>query len=106
MYNYTVREGSFTQLQQTGTNVKYAYSWQLLSKIIYKDVHERIDILQSFYTNELKAIELLACEEALIDKIMELNNLKNSFESSYSYRIGKMILKPFKALKFIIPPKI
>jgi glycosyltransferase involved in cell wall biosynthesis len=102
LYNYTVREGSFTQLQQTGTNAKYAYSWQLLSKIIYKDVHERIDILQSFYTNELKAIELLACEEALIENIKQLNLVKFAYESSYSYRIGKTILKPFQALKFII----
>ncbi len=102
LYHYTVREGSFTQLQRTGSNAKFAYSWQLLSKLIYKDIHDRIDLLEPFYEDELKIIELIACEEALVENIRELNNLKNSFESSYSYRIGKMILKPFQALKFII----
>ena len=106
LYNYTVREGSFTQLQRTGKNAKYAYSWQLLSKLIHKDIHERVDLLQPSYIDELKIVELLACEEALIDKIRELNNLKNSFESSYSYRIGKIILKPFQVVKFIIHSKI
>jgi glycosyltransferase involved in cell wall biosynthesis len=102
LYFYRIRSGSFTQLQVSGKNAKYAYSWNLLSKIIYKDIHENIDLLQEENKEQLKQIELEACEEALIDKIIELNTLKVAYETSMNFRLGKIILTPIKLIKKLI----
>lgn len=95
LYNYRLREGSFTQIQSTGINAKYGYSWHLLSKIIHKDVYEGIDVLEFKNADLLKKIELEACEEALLEKIQELNNLRESYENSARYKIGKFLLAPW-----------
>jgi glycosyltransferase involved in cell wall biosynthesis len=99
LYNYSVREGSFTQIQSAGKNAKYAYSWQLLSKIIYKDVHDNIDMLTSENEIELKEMELEACEEALIGALQSSRSLQSDYEKSNSYKLGKFLLSPFKILK-------
>ncbi|MDN3655867.1 glycosyltransferase family A protein [Ferruginibacter paludis] len=100
LYNYSVREGSFTQIQSAGKNAKYAYSWQLLSKIIYKDIHEGIDVLIPEKKKELQVLELESCEEALLVKIKQLNSLQASYENSVTFKIGKIILTPLKSVVF------
>ena len=99
LYNYSIREGSFTQVQFSGKNAKYAYSWHLLSKIIYKDIHENIDLLDPKNKGQLDEIELQACEEALISTISLLNETKKVYENSMSFKIGKCILSPLHFLK-------
>ena len=101
LYNYRIRKGSFTQLQAVGIKPKYAYSWQLLSKIIYKDVHEGIDVFAPENTNLLKSLELEACEEALTEKIRELNTTIKVYEKSMSFKIGKFLLTPVRLVKKI-----
>lgn len=99
LYNYRLREGSFTQIQSTGIKPKYAYSWQLLSKIIYKDVHEGIDMLAPENKEELKQMELEACEDALVEKIQLLNRTIDVYENSTSFKLGKFLLTPWRVLK-------
>jgi glycosyltransferase involved in cell wall biosynthesis len=99
LYNYLLRQGSFTQIQSTGFKPKYAYSWQLLSKIIYKDIHEGIDVLALENKELLNKLELEACEEALIENIGLANHTRDVYENSMSFRIGKLILSPWRFLK-------
>jgi hypothetical protein len=99
LYNYRLRKGSFTQIQSTGINAKYAYSWQLLSKIIHKDVYEGIDVLAPENKELLNKLELEACEEALVQTTQLLNETRLLYENSTTFRLGKSLLKPFHALK-------
>lgn len=99
LYNYTIRQGSLTQISVSGKNAKYAYSWQLLSKIIYKDVHEGIDLLAPSHADLLRKIELEACEDALVEKITLLNETRLLYENSTSFKLGKLILSPWRLLK-------
>ena len=102
LYNYLLREGSFTHAQAVGKNPKYAYSWELLSKIIYNDIQEGVDVLDPVNSAQLKQLELEACEDALVEKIKLLNETKRIYESSSSFRIGKFILTPLKLIKKIM----
>jgi hypothetical protein len=99
LYNYRLRKGSFSDIQSTGSNAKYAYSWQLLSKIIHKDVYERIDVLTFENKELLHKLELEACEEALVKTTQLLNETRLIYENSTSYKFGKLLLTPFHALK-------
>jgi glycosyltransferase involved in cell wall biosynthesis len=98
LYNYVVRKGSLTQIQFSGSNVKAAYSWQLLAKIIYKDFYENFDLLDADNVNELKAVELQACEEALVEQIQRNHKISAVYENSTSFKIGKIVLTPFLKL--------
>lgn len=100
LYNYRLREGSFTQVQSAGLNPKFAYSWQLLSKIIYKDIHEGVDVLALENKELLKKLELEACEDALVEKTQQLNSSIRLYENSTNFKIGKFILAPLRYLKF------
>jgi glycosyltransferase involved in cell wall biosynthesis len=99
LYNYSVRDGSMTQDQIAVKNGKYAYSWQLLSKIIDKDIIEGIEVLRPENSVILQQLELQACEEVLMEKIQLLNLTKENYENSLSYKVGKFILSPFHFLK-------
>jgi glycosyltransferase involved in cell wall biosynthesis len=101
LYHYNIREGSFTQQQLVGKNAKHAYAWHLLSKIIHKDVYENTDLLSLENREELLKIELLACEEALTESLVASRVLREKYEKSMSYRIGKFLLKPLHFLKQI-----
>jgi len=96
LYNYLIREGSFTQLQSKGTNAKYAYSWHLLSKIIQKDIYEGIDVLAPENTDILRRFELEACEQALVEYVNLLNHTRNLYENSTNFRLGKLMLSPLR----------
>jgi glycosyltransferase involved in cell wall biosynthesis len=98
LYNYKVREGSLTQIQFAGQNAKAAYSWKLISKIIYKDVFENINMLEPQNLEELNKLELNACEEALIESIQLNNETKNMFMKSSSFRLGYFLLTPYRYL--------
>lgn len=106
LYNYVVREGAFTELQLSGKNVKYAYSWQLLEMIIYKDVHENIDVLAPENIDELRKLELLACEEALIETTKNSRKMQAEYERSTSYKLGKFLLSPLRLIKSKMQPKL
>lgn len=99
LYNIQVREGSLTHLQFAGQNAKAAYSWQLLSKIVYYDIQKGVDLLNPIHAEELRCVELEACEEALSESILQMNKLRLSYESSARYNIGKLLLSPYTFLK-------
>jgi glycosyltransferase involved in cell wall biosynthesis len=99
LYNITIREGSLTQMQYAGCNVKAAYAWHLLSHIVDKDIQENIDILDPVNNRLLQDLELKACEHALEESILRLNSLKFTFENSMSYKLGKLFLTPVHLLK-------
>ncbi|HEX8279048.1 MAG TPA: glycosyltransferase family A protein, partial [Segetibacter sp.] len=99
LYNYHIREGAFTQIQVSGTKAKYIYAWHLLSKIISKDHQENIDLLAPENSDELKRLELVACEEALVEKTTGLLELQLNYEKSASYRLGKLLLSPLHLIK-------
>lgn len=101
LYNYRKREGSFTQIQSMGIKPKLAYSWQLLSKIIHKDIHEGIDVLDPANENLLHQLELEACEDALSENIQLLNNTRTAYINSMNFKIGKLILSPARFLKLM-----
>ena len=96
LYNYCVREGSLTNIEYSGQNEKYAYSVQLLSKIIHADINEGVDILNEKFHDRLLQMELTACEEKLTETIKLLNSTKISYESSYSLKLGRFLLSPLK----------
>lgn len=96
LYNYAVRTGSLMQISTHGVNAKYSYSFQLLSKLIYKDVHEGIDALAPENEGLLKRLELEACEQALIENIQLANDTKLIYENSATFKLGKFLLSPFK----------
>jgi len=98
LYYYNVRIDSLTGNQFMGNNPKAAYTWGLLSEIIYKDIYENIDALDSKYSELLKDLELKACEESLIINIQLKNETRYTYENSMNFKIGKLILTPFKKL--------
>ncbi len=102
LYYINQNERSLTGLQFMGKNAKAAYSWQLLAKIIYKDIFENTDVLDSKHSPLLKELELEACEEALVDNIQRCISTQVSYRKSYSYRIGNFILLPIRIFKGII----
>lgn len=102
LYNYRSREGSFSQVQSTGIKPKYAYSWQLLSKIIYQDIHYNVDMLAPENIEKLKELELEACEEALSESIRLLNDTRAAYENSMNFKTGKVVLGPVKFLRKIV----
>ena len=93
LYNYRARDGSFTDMVYSGENAKYAYSCQLLSRIIYKDVYEQIDVLGN--KEELSRLELESCEAQLKETIKLLNATRNIYENSFTFKLGKFILIPW-----------
>jgi glycosyltransferase involved in cell wall biosynthesis len=99
LYNYTFQINSFTHKQVTGEHAKYAYSWQLLAKIIYKDIHENIDVLAPGNETLLKSLELEACEEALVENIKSRILIQRTYEASSSFRLGKFLLSPLRFFK-------
>jgi glycosyltransferase involved in cell wall biosynthesis len=99
LYHVQINTGSLTSKQFSGENAKAAYSWQLLSKIIYKDIHEDIDVLDPGNINILKMLELEACEEALVENIQLVNEINDNYKNSMSFKIGKFILSPWHLLK-------
>ena len=98
LYFINLREASLTGYFYSGKNAKAAYSWQLLAKIIHKDIYENIDVLDAENVNELKALELQACEEALVEQIQLNHKIIAVYENSTSFKIGKIVLTPFKKL--------
>jgi glycosyltransferase involved in cell wall biosynthesis len=101
LYNINQREGSLTEKQLNGKNAKAAYTWKLLSKIIYRDYEKNIDVLEPIYENELRSLELEACEEELVERIFLNNKLQTTYETSMRYRLGKLLLSPYSYLKLI-----
>jgi len=103
LYNYRLRKGSFSDIQSTGTNAKYTYSWQLLSKIIHQDVYEGVDVLTIENKELLHKLELEACEAALVKTTQLLNETRLLYENSTSYKLGKLLLTPFRFIKTLLP---
>lgn len=102
LYTYNIREGSLSQVQASGTNARYLYSWSLLSKIIYADQHKNIDLLAPENESLLKRLELETCEDALLAAVSALGIQKEIYERSMSYRIGRLILSPWRMFKEIL----
>lgn len=96
LYSYRVRNGSFTGQQMKGENAKFSYSWNLLSRIIQKDIHENVDLLSEENKELLKLTELEACEEALLESISNCKQIQNMYSKSMSYKLGKFILSPIR----------
>lgn len=105
LYNYRLRDGSFTQIQSVGLKPKYVYSWQLISKIIYKDIHEGVDVLAPGNNDILKNLELEACEEALKENVRLLNETRKIYEESTSFKMGKILLTPVRLWNRILAQK-
>lgn len=99
LYNYAVRTGSLMQMSSSGVNPKYSYSFQLLSKLIYKDVHEGIDALAPENAELLRKLELEACEQALVENVQLVHNTKLIYENSTNFKLGKFLLFPLRFLK-------
>ncbi len=102
LYFINQRENSLTGNHYSGNNAKSAYSFQLLTKIIYKDIYENIDVLDPDNILKLKVLELEACEEALVENIRLLNETKKVYKNSMSFRIGKCILWPLRFLRHLV----
>ncbi|RZL05855.1 MAG: glycosyltransferase family 2 protein [Pedobacter sp.] len=99
LYHYTVREDSLTGIQFSGKNAKAAYSWPLLKRIIYFDVNKNLDLLAKENEEILTAVELEACEEALVESLQYAIRLREVYENSRSFRIGKQVVAILKKFK-------
>ncbi len=102
LYNCSVRPGSLTHIKGAGKNAKFAYSWQLLSKIIFKDVHEGVDVLQPGNEQLLQQLELQSCEEALMESMEEVHRVQKAYRESASYKIGHLLLSPWRYIQSLI----
>jgi glycosyltransferase involved in cell wall biosynthesis len=98
LYHFLRSANSLTVNQISGLNAKGAYAWELLSKIIEYD-QKGINLLLEENTYLLNKIELEACETALSKTIQDKNAMQFAFESSSSYRLGKLILNPVLKIK-------
>lgn len=99
LYNYFLRENSLTELLYSGKNAKFAYSFEILEKIIFKDLHEGIDILNPSNKDKLALLELEACEQALIECMGALQQTTLNYKNSAGFKIGKFILTPWRIFK-------
>jgi glycosyltransferase involved in cell wall biosynthesis len=99
LYNINYRIGSLTAEQMSGANPKAAYTWQLLSKIIKKDFYEHVDVLAPQNIDDLKELEIIACEEALAESTNALHNMRKMYENSWSFKLGKILLWPIHYIK-------
>ena len=98
LYFINIREDSLTGNFYSGKNVKAASMFILLEKIIHKDINEKIDVLDPGNIDELKALELLACEEKLSEQIKFNHKIRAAYENSWNFKIGKFLLTPCKKL--------
>lgn len=92
LYHYNLRGDSLSGIQIAGKNVKAAYSWLLLGRIIYKDIYENINLLAPENKAALAAIELEACEEALKESLQNNIKLKAAYENSRSFKLVKKLI--------------
>jgi glycosyltransferase involved in cell wall biosynthesis len=99
LYNIKITKDSLTREQFSGKNIKSAYSWKLLSKIIHKDVHENMDVLDPDNIEELRKLELEASEEALAENIRLVHATKALYENSWSFKLGRLLLSPLSLIK-------
>ncbi len=102
LYFINLREDSLTGNLYSGNNVKAASMFQLLDKLIHIDINENFDALDPENIDVLKALELLACEEALSEQIKFAHKTRVAYENSWNFKIGKFILIPFKMLASFI----
>lgn len=102
LYNYSIRKESFSDIQSSGLRPKYAYSWQLLAKIIRKDIYEGIDVLAPENKNLFAALELEACEDALMENIHLVRKTIDLYNKSANFRLGKLILTPWRTVRRIL----
>ena len=102
LYQYCFRAGSFMHVHSCGLNAKYIYSWKLLSKIIYKDMQQQQDVLAPENGLVLKALELEACEEMLVEKTQLVFDTRDIYEKSRSFKLGRWLLYPWRLIKTII----
>lgn len=98
LYHFLRSSQSLTALQHAGANAKAAYAWPLLAKIIEFD-RNGIDLLDERNQELLHKTELEACETALVSEIKDKIALQLAYESSNTYKLGKMILTPFQKIK-------
>lgn len=102
LYYYQTTPNSLTQQQHGGSNVKSAYTWCLLARIINIEQEQGINILAPNNVVALKEQELAACEEVLSKTVTKLSLLKKGYENSISFRLGHILLSPVRSIgKFI-----
>jgi glycosyltransferase involved in cell wall biosynthesis len=92
LYYYNQREGSSTSRQINGDNIKAAYSWELLEKMIYKANSENINLLEENQAANLRAVELEACEDALKKQIINVARTTEIYKNSNSFKLGNKLL--------------
>ncbi len=98
LYHFMRLSDSLTGKQLSGQNSKAAYTWPLLSLIIEYD-QKGIEVLDGKNADLLRKLELEACEKALVNTIREKNALQLAYETSATYRLGKLLLSPIQQLK-------
>ncbi len=97
-YNYN-RPGSFTHEQTVEFKPELLYSYSALAKLIEQDIHFGINVLDDCNPEQLLSFELAACKESLVRSYKEVALQRLKYEHSASYRIGKLILSPWKIIK-------
>lgn len=99
LYHYRAHDTSLTGIQFSGGNVKAIYAWELLANIIAEEEKEGIDVLAQFSKAQLNELELRSCEQKLVKLSKQLIQQDIEFANSISYKIGRIITRPFTWLK-------
>lgn len=97
LYHVQRTPNSFTEELHNQKNIKSAYIWKVISKIIEND-QKGIDLLSEKNKLLLKAIELESCEERFKEVLEEKEKIISMTRNSKSYLIGNKIIKFLRLL--------
>jgi glycosyltransferase involved in cell wall biosynthesis len=100
-YYHHNRPGSLTHQQIVAFKPEPLYSYIAIAKLIQQDIQNGVNILEDYTAEQLASFELQACKEALVLSYSDAAKQKLMYEQSTSYRIGNLILSPWKGLKKI-----
>jgi glycosyltransferase involved in cell wall biosynthesis len=98
LYHVQRTQGSFTSELHKLHNIKSAYIWKVISKVIEYD-KIGIDLLSSQNRLLLKEVELECCEERFKEVIKDKEEQIKAIRQSRSYRIGNSIVRPLTLIK-------
>lgn len=98
LYHVLRTDNSFTQQLHSYKNIKSAYIWKVLRKLIEYD-QKGVDLLNKSNELQLKNVELEACEAQLKDAIKDFDRKLACIKNSVSYRFGNFFVRSLSFLK-------
>jgi len=100
LYSYLFsRVGSFTYDANVNLNPTHLYGPQLAASVIQLENGNKQLRIEELSDYEKRVIELEACKKTLVEYHQTLTTQRKVYEHSTSYRIGKLVLSPWKVIQ-------